>query len=570
MPQELGNGPRLASLKASLRRGVPLAILIVLAGAVLGGFYGAQQSQTHTAGATVLIDPLVGNPFNPEGRGDDLVNLETEAHLLRSDAVARLVAQDIEYDGAPADLLKGLKVTVPPNTQILDLTYEAPRADEAVVRAQSFADVYLAYRQSRADALVATQTARIDDQITSRNEELRVLTRQLSRTPAGTANSRLLTEKVEAVSTQINQLRARSAELATGSLDAGQVVTPASVPGTGPFSPTVLMAVVGAMAGLVVAVVIALVRARADNRIHHVDEVEALDLEVLGSLDAENLAAVADRLEHPAQGVAAVTGELRRIRVALLTGDRERPFVLAIAAASDSEGSAASALAIGMSIAASNVSTVVVDATGQPNGPSTILPDATVGMNDVLWGSASVDDALARVAPHLDVVPRGDDAMEVDDLFVAPQMQAFVDELRGRFEVVILAGSTLTDPRTRALVALADEVVIEVVEATTTHRDLTTIPDVVPQATSRLVGCVYLRPTKTTRRRRTLRRSSPTGPADPSNGAAADTDGEDTAGPAERDTPVARTEPSSPQSRYRIVLRGGARRVPVSGFGEGV
>ena len=80
---------------------------------------GLRRAEDHTAQASILVSPLDGNPYYPSGRGDDLINLETEAQLMKSDPVANAVAERIGDPGSTADMLSGLSVSVPANTQIL-------------------------------------------------------------------------------------------------------------------------------------------------------------------------------------------------------------------------------------------------------------------------------------------------------------------------------------------------------------------------------------------------------------------------------------------------------------------
>ena len=61
-------------------------------GAALGVAAGLRRAEEHSATSSILVSPLEGNPFSPSGRGDDLVNLETEAQLVGSDPVAREVS----------------------------------------------------------------------------------------------------------------------------------------------------------------------------------------------------------------------------------------------------------------------------------------------------------------------------------------------------------------------------------------------------------------------------------------------------------------------------------------------
>ncbi len=52
----------------------------------------------YKATATVLVSPLEGNPYSPDGRGDDLVNLQTEAQLVTTDRVSKIAGQKLGHE----------------------------------------------------------------------------------------------------------------------------------------------------------------------------------------------------------------------------------------------------------------------------------------------------------------------------------------------------------------------------------------------------------------------------------------------------------------------------------------
>ena len=128
-----------------------LSLMLAVLGAGAGFVYGELQGRVHSATAVILLNPTEGNPFAPDSAaGVDLVDLETEAQLVLSDEVANLVADRRDGDTAANELV-GVKAEVPPNTQLIEITVEDKSRDEALDRAQAFAEVYLEYRQSRSE-----------------------------------------------------------------------------------------------------------------------------------------------------------------------------------------------------------------------------------------------------------------------------------------------------------------------------------------------------------------------------------------------------------------------------------
>ena len=266
MARHEGSGSRPATHHSALRRGLVLTIVLGLLGAALGTFVGLRLTSASTATATILVNPLDGNPFSTRGSGDDLINLETEAQLVRSEEVGALVQKQIGSGSTVTGLLEDVEVTIPPNTQILQIDYESRSDAEASRRAQAFADNYLAYRQSRAEGLIANQTRRIDEQIAQRSQEQSDLARRLNAAKPESTQANVLRVQLEAVTTQLNQLQARSAELQAGSTNPGQIVTPAAVPPAGLFGSWPAYALAGLLLGIAAAIPLALLRSRGGDR----------------------------------------------------------------------------------------------------------------------------------------------------------------------------------------------------------------------------------------------------------------------------------------------------------------
>jgi len=152
-------------------RVVALALLAGLLAATAAWGWAQHRSDEHLGTATIMLHPLEGNAYSPGGRGDDLVNLETEAQVLRSDTVARAVLDQLHEGGTPADLLAAVTVSVPPNTQLLQITARGPDDATAVARASAFGDVFLKFRRSRTESAVYEQTSRLEELVKNREDE---------------------------------------------------------------------------------------------------------------------------------------------------------------------------------------------------------------------------------------------------------------------------------------------------------------------------------------------------------------------------------------------------------------
>src|SRR3954451_21863146 len=292
------NSPRRAALVAALRRSAVLILVLAATGTALGVAAGLRRAEDHTAQASILVSPLDGNPFYPSGRGDDLINLETEAQLVGSTAVGRQVANRVGGGVTPGEVLGGLAVTVPANTQILTIDYTARAAAVARQRAQAFANTYLDFRTQRADAVTRSRSQRVQHQIDDQSKVLTGLVDELN-AEQGPTRRALLQEQVNGVASQIAQLRAQLAELQTGSVDPGQVITPAGIVSRSPVSSLVISTIAGLIAGFVLAVAIVVVRTRAENRVHDVDDVTVAGVPLLGSVSLREVMDATHNLATP-------------------------------------------------------------------------------------------------------------------------------------------------------------------------------------------------------------------------------------------------------------------------------
>jgi succinoglycan biosynthesis transport protein ExoP len=484
--------PRRAALVAALRRSAVLILVLAALGTLLGVTAGLRRAEDHTAQASILVSPLEGNPFSPTGNGDDLVNLETEAQLVQSDPVARDVATRVGDNGSIAGLLAGLDVTVPTNTQILTIAYTAGSDEAAARRAQGFADAYLAFRTARSEQVVRSRTERIQGQIDSQNRLLSGLVEKFNVEKVA-ATKTLLHDQIDDVTSQISQLRAQLAELRTGSVDPGQVIKPASAVGTSLLAATAVYALAGLVAGLVLALAVVIVRARAENRIHHADDIDASGFPLLGSISRRE---VLDTNARIVSGDTIDGFEIEKgfqtLRVSILSRERRRPVRILYAAAAQGSEAPGTALALAYAAAASGLNTVLVDAARGPDAITALLElESRPGFSDILAGTLSIDQVITQVTDHLQVLPSGHLDPHTDDLLTGPRVGTVLQDLEKVADILIVATGPMQSPRSRALVMVTDVTVVEAVESQSRLGDLVAITED-PTAAESVLGVVFV------------------------------------------------------------------------------
>lgn len=448
------------------RRVVPLRVVAfaLLAGLLAGGAawsWAEHRSQQHIGTATIMLHPLQGNAYSPGGRGDDLVNLETEAQVLRSDTVARAVLDQLQEGGTPADLLDAVSVVVPPNTQLLQITARGPDDATAVARASAFGDVYLKFRRARTESAVYEQTSRLEELVKQREDERDAAVARLDQLQADAPERALIQQQVQEVVVQIGSLRAQLAAAQAVALDPGQVVTPGQVVGAGVWAnPTRVGVVAGVLAALL-ALGIALVRRTGAAP----DVVRRLE-------DLEDVAdgggpTVLGELWTPVRADSDVIAHARSVVLAV---GSDRPPVVAVGAVTDGPSLAFPALVD--SFVRARYEVIAVDLTRRADRQAMaelVLQDAVV--SDVLVEDGHFRSRLRPLDPRpgTAAAPPPDD---LDDLAASAEMQRSLAELAKRADLVLLRSPGLGTTVGRAVLAASTAVVAEVAQGGATRADL--------------------------------------------------------------------------------------------------
>lgn len=476
-------------LADALRRSWLLILLLSLLG--LGAGYAASTRIEEQVSATtkVQVVPLEGNPYYPSTRGEDLVNLNSEAEALRSESVAELVAEETGSDRSATELLRGVRVAVPANTQILEVTFTDDAREDALEYSQAFADAYLDTRRARAQERIDEQAARLDEQIGALSGEIEQLAAELALLPSTSARATVIEQRNSVIAGQLNTLTARRAELGSGVLDPGNVVTPAAVDPAGPLDLQVALPVVGLIFGAAAGVLVAMGRSRTDTRLHSPDSVIDAGVRVIGSIGWTDPTGPTLALDPS----IAAEDEYRRLRVAVLAQEKRRPLTILLASTTTEVDAPATAVDLAISLARAGLDTTVVDVTGSRYGPSRVLaPFHPIGLSDVLLGNASLTDTLVPVAPLLWVLPPGSEVGAVADLLMSEEMRRLLVTAKDRADIVLVVADSVQTGGAQSLASMVDAVVVEVEQGRTTRSELTGAARALEVLGSSFVGAVFV------------------------------------------------------------------------------
>ena len=237
----------------------------LLLGALAGWLYAASVPVVYTSTVRVLVNPSVGNPFVPSPtavRQDEPTSLETEAQVARSEEVLGVVAEQ-HPPLTIQSLERGLQIAVPPNTQILEISFSA--ADPAVAQdtADRVADAYLANRARRFEDVNDARIEQLQTQTDGVISDLRAATAAAQK---GTTASRTFqSELATALRNQLVNVQAQRAALENSESPAGAVISPATEPSADTNLVAMVAPVGGALAGLALGCLIALLLERTQG-----------------------------------------------------------------------------------------------------------------------------------------------------------------------------------------------------------------------------------------------------------------------------------------------------------------
>jgi succinoglycan biosynthesis transport protein ExoP len=444
-----------AAGRTSAFPGVRHHLAVVIACLALGAFggwaYGESSPTTYTSSARVLVNPSVGNPFAPTPssvRQDELTSLETEAQVARSTQVLRAVARQ-GTDLTTSQLERRVQVTVPPNTQILEISYSA--ADPVVARqvANAVANAYLDNRARRFEEVNAARIKRVETQTLSVVSNLRAAS--AASQVGSPAERSFQSELADALRNELVSLRAQRSALENSESPAGAVISPATTPATPAALTKLVMPVGGALLGLALGCLLAVLLERLRGVVRSRSEVEATGLPVAAAVPPPSRRA---RLLGRADGDVLDT-TIRRLRATILDLD-PRPNVIAVAPAGPGESRAGVSEAVAESFAKAGHRVVLVRTDGHRTTDG--LGIAEPGLAQALLHERlNVLDLLQpSVEPLLCLLPAGGFTSQSRELLVADRLRAVLAPLVETGHLVIVQSPGIDSAEGEAIVGASD------------------------------------------------------------------------------------------------------------------
>jgi capsular polysaccharide biosynthesis protein len=462
----------LADHLAALRRGWLVLACAALLGLIAAGVVTTLLPHRYRATTAVLVLPTGAQDVNATGgRTKESINLDTEAQLVKSTAVAERARTLLHVTTPPAQLAEAVDVSVPPNSTVLQIAYSATDPAAARVGSHAFATAYLANRADSAQAATNATVRALREQANRVNAELRSTTGKLADAEPNSSAHALLDAQRRNLTGQLGTLGNRINDATTTAASAGRIITDAATP-TRPTSPSVPVDLAaGLLVGLLAGAAAALAAARFGRRVRTAANLTR----------RTGVPVLADVPTGPAADRC-----FGRLRNELSAGDGG-PAVLAVVGAGGTGAAVASRLAAAFARAGQDTVLVAAAGAGFP-----AVPDRP-GLSDVLAGTVGLPTALHPVdgRPGLAVLP----ADGTGGALPIPAVGAVLDRLREQRTTVLLATPDAADgPETQALAALADAAILAVPRRTARYAAVRDAAEQLHRVGTTLLGAVLTAP----------------------------------------------------------------------------
>jgi capsular polysaccharide biosynthesis protein len=460
-----------------LRRRWWIITCLTLVGIAASAAYLLLAPKAYTATAGVEVNPTAVNSSSQQqaGAAKTAVNMDNESQLAQSATVAAIAVKLLHSPLTPSELSSHISVSIPPNSQLLEISCTASSATEAATCANAIADAYLQNR-------TATATKQINSEIAQLNVEAKSLLSQIAdlkikmnslppNDPTAAGDAALSAEDSAKLHTLASEEAVLQAEL--GSSSSSYVATKATPP-TKPSSPSKkLVLPSGTIVGLLLGLMLAVVVDRRDKLVRSESYLDRqLDLPILLNMP---------RLKLKPQ-VALATSRSRAGRacselahtVTTILGNGNHIVMIASTAPGPGAGVVAANFAAAVTRTYSDATLVCADLRDAVE-PQLFGVREGPGLAEVLTGSARVNDVARQSAeiPRLEVIGPG-----LDETVVLYEMRhdtgdRLARSLRQRAGYVVIEAPTAGEsPDAFALAPFVDAVIVVVEMQRTTRADL--------------------------------------------------------------------------------------------------
>ncbi len=459
---------RLGDYVGLLRRQWLAVLLCLLLGVGLAFAYAQWAPKEYRSQTSVLVTPTT-----PDAAGSDRtsgINLDTEAQLVT--ATETVIAAAELLDVPVEDLADRVNVSVPPNTEILDITYVGDTAEDAQQGARAFAQAYLDQRQATAEDALQAEFDALQARYDAVQEQLTAVTKAGASLPANSPEAARNERQATLLNDQLANIQSSQNRVRSETVTPGRVVTEPRLPSS-PSSPDLFLALAaGILLGLVAGIGLAALRHRADDVIRSPEDLFRRTAVPVTAVLSTRLHDGEVNVLQPLSADGRGYARLRNLVTTSLEESNRR--VVLVAGVRRGAGPVAANLAASLARAGEEVVLVCADVFGDT--ARALLTDApSAGLAEVLAGEKPVDSVVRRLpgVPSLRVLGPGLDVDRADALLQTRSPRKLVDRLlESATYVVIEAPPTTDSPDAQTLANVAELAVLVVESGPTRAREV--------------------------------------------------------------------------------------------------
>jgi capsular polysaccharide biosynthesis protein/Mrp family chromosome partitioning ATPase len=491
MPQDRESAT-LSDYTSIIARRWRVVVATVLVMMVLGALYSYKGGATYTSNASLVIRPILTDPF-VDNRIED-VGANTQAKVLDSTVVAKTVAQRLKLEKDPKDLVNRLTVDNPIGTLILNIAFSASTPQRAQAGAQTFAQAYLDYRRNDAEETKRRTLERVTAQRDALDRVLNETNAQIASNPVGSDARTNAEARRNVILSQIGDLEQRSATTQAIDTEPGKLIRPADLP-TAPSGASLPITVIGfGILGGLLGIGLALLRDRTDHRIRsRRDLIEIAGKDPLVEI-RRSRAGAPGGLPSLADPAGAEASAYRALRVLLWPRRGIGPHRLLICGVAGGPGADEVGANLAVTIASSGWTTLLA----WPNKTDLAAyfsVEAPPNV-EVLVGERPVERLLVepRDVHGLTLLPTLSHHTAGGLAVQTTTAETRLAELDTRFDVEIIVGApVLTSAESIELCPLVDAVIVVFEPSTTTREQLVRTLELLGSVGSDVLGVVAYR-----------------------------------------------------------------------------
>ncbi|MQA93418.1 MAG: lipopolysaccharide biosynthesis protein [Streptosporangiales bacterium] len=456
-----------------LRRRWWVVVLATLAGGLLAAVAMVVLPKSYESSAWVQVSPV--NSTSGEG-GKDEVNLDTQAQLVKSATVGQAALDAMKSNEPYVDAIERVEVEVPPNSQVLTITYGDETPQLAQQGAHAFAQAYLDNRAAQARQKIRNEIQALQAELRERGKELDRWASRAGTATSGSTEKVLADTQLQVVKNDIAQINAKLSPLNTAltNITPGEIITDSTLPESASSPIPILWLGSGLMMGLLAGLMLAYVRDRSDKYLRSARDVERVaDLPVLLSLRGSRNQGEIGLL--PARSRAGQSFHELCHSITATLGHGSHVILVTGAAGGRGGNVVAANFAAGLARTESGVLLVCADLHSDTTSRLLDLQDGP-GLSEVLLDRAELSRVEQR-SPELAslrVIPPGMDGELASDFLQRDAMAQLIGRLRETARYVVIEAPSTSAGADAQAIADASDAALVVVELPRTHRDQVT------------------------------------------------------------------------------------------------